>query len=160
MARVGWIDEADLASYVRDHLMKSQAESLRPFWDSIIRQGQKSAYNEIVSAFAARGYTLAQITAWDRGEEFQLDIGAWWALKRLGVMHSDALGQANLDALDRRPELHGKEPDIKPVVLTISGVVQEPLGTFGQPSFGPMDTTDDLFVMDTEDSRIGEVTRF
>jgi hypothetical protein len=158
---VGWVDFQTLSDYVKDHLQKSAAERLRPHWDSMIRQGQKAGYNEIVSAFAARGYSKAQIDQWDRGDEFQLDIGAWWALKRLGVVQADMLGQANLNALDRRKELWGsKKDEIPAVVLTIDGVAVTPEGTFGQPNFGPMDTSEDLFVMDTEDSRIGEATRF
>lgn len=160
MARVGWIDEKDLADYVKDHLQKSKVEVLKPFWDSLIRRSQIAAYNEIVTAFANSGFTLAQITQWDRGEEFQMDIGAWWALKRIGVMHSDILGQQNLDALDRRPELWGTKDGVPGVVLTINGVVQQAELPYGQPNTGPMDTTEDLFVMDPDDRRIGQVTQF
>jgi hypothetical protein len=159
MATVGWLDEGDLSDYVKDHLQKAKTEQLKPYWDSIIRQGVTSAYYEIVSAFALRGYTKAQTDQWDRGREFQLDIGAWWALKRLGVMHSDVLGQANLDALDRRPELRGTK-EIPAVPLIVDGEILDPAGTYGQPNYGPLSTTDDLFVMDPYDPRIGEVTQF
>lgn len=160
MALTGWIDEAQLAQYVKDHLQKAQAEQLKPYWDTMIRQGVRSAYNEIRAAFGSRGFTPAQIDQWDRGEEFQLDIGAWWALKRLGVMHSDILGQANLDALDRRVDLWGKPPDKLPAVLLIDGVIQQPLGDYGQPTTGAIETTEDLFVMDADDARIGQTTEF
>ncbi len=159
-ASVGWISFDTLSQYVKDHLQKSQAESLKPYWDSIITAGIRSGYLEIVSAFASRGYLKSVIDQWDRGAEFQQDIGAWWALKRLGIVRADTLGQANLDALDRRKELYGDPPDVLPVILMVGGVVQIPTGTFGQPNFGAIDESRDLFKMDDNDPRRDLITRF
>lgn len=164
MALPGVIDFPTMSGYVKDHLMKSPAEILQPHWDSIVNAGITTGYWACVHAWVLRGYTQAQVDQWDRLAEYQLDIGAWFALKRLSAMIPDSLGQANLDALDRRPELVFPPKDgAISAVLTINGVAVDGLGTYGQPSFGQFDTSHDMFIppfTSSDDSRIGEVTKF
>lgn len=160
----GWVELDDLRGFVRDHLQKSQTEALKPNWESICRGALQAAYGYIVRAFAMRGYTKAQIDQWDFGEEYQRDIAAWIALKRLAVISPDnAAGQRALDSLDRRKELVGDpKDDIPAALMMIDGEVVDPAGDFGQIHVGTMDTSEDMFVMPTssDDSRIGEVSRF
>lgn len=165
----GWVELEDdgdtvgIQSYVRDHLSKAPSEALKPHWKSICAAALQSAYGTIVRAFAARGFSKAQIDQWDFGEEFQRDLAAWFALKRVGVLHPDETSQRQLDDLDRRKELFGDEKEgIPPAVMLIGGVIVEPAGGYGQVSVGPMDTSEDMFVMPRagQDSRIGQVTRF
>jgi hypothetical protein len=164
MALPGVIDFATMNKFVKDSLALGPPVMLQPHWDSIINQGITSGYWTVIGAWTARGYTKAQIDQWDRLAEFQLEIGAWFALKRLSAMMPDSLSQANLDALDRRPEMvyPAKDGAIS-AVMTINGVAVDGEGDYSQANWGPMDTTGDMFVLPTsssEDIRIGQLTRF
>lgn len=170
MALPGVVDFATMSGYVKDHLAKSPAEILQPHWDSIINAAITTGYWHCVNAWIIRGYTKEQVDDWDRLAEYQLDIGAWFALKRLSAMIPDSLGQANLDKLDRRAELQAPQVDSfgrgnngGTAVLTIDGVPVDGEGTYGQPNTGPMDTTHDMFVpafYQQDDSRLGQLTKF
>ena len=156
----GWIDAQTLGDFVKDNLSRAPGNELRQHWDSIISAAIDFGYGEIVSAFGQRGYTPAQVAAWDRGLEFHRDIAAWYALQRMKVLSPDSYNGDTLKTLDRRLDLRGdKSKDWPAVVLTIGGVPQNPGGTWGQPSTGPLDTSQDMFVPDTDDSRIGTPTR-
>lgn len=160
-AAYGWVDFATLSDYVRDHLQKGQDITLKPWWDKLINAALRAAHGDIVTVFARRGFTPAQINQWDRRQEFQQDIGLWWALRRVATVSQGQVNHEGLEAIDRRPELRGDESkNIEPMVLTIDGVAQDPEGTFGQPNWGAFDTTDDMFVEDDADVRRGQVTRF
>lgn len=160
-AAQGWIDFAMLSDYVKSHLQKGADTALKQHWDTVINAALKTGYWEIVTAFARKGFSKAQVDQWDRGAEFHLDIGLWFAMKRLAVLYPDRIGQDNLNDLDRRKELWGDEKEGIPIaILTIDGVPQEPVGDYGQPNTGPMDMTTDMFREDPLDVRRGEVTQF
>jgi hypothetical protein len=156
---VNWIDVDELREYVASHLAKGPTEPLKPHWDVILPAALDAAYGTIWGAFAAKGFTQSQVDQWDRGAEFQRDIAAWFALKRLAVIHPDVVGQQHLTELDRRPELFGTN-EMPAVVLTVDGQAVYPEGTYGLVTTGPMRTADDLFLMDPDDTRIGQTTRW
>ena len=159
----GNVDFATLSQFVKDHLAKAPSEILKPHWDTIINQGLVAGYWTVVNAWIYRGYTKAQVDQWDRLDEYQLEIAAWFCLKRLSALQPDGVSQAQLDALDRRPELVNPPKDgMVSAVLTINGEAVEGEGDFGQPTYGPVDTTNDMFITpktNRDDSRIGEITR-
>lgn len=157
-----FIDAPTLSAFVKDNLAHAIGNDLRQHWDSIIAQALLESYGEILSAFAERGFLQAQVDAWDRGIEFQKSLGAWFALRRMQILQGDAYSDKALTILDRRIDLRGdKTKDWTAVALTINGVAQYPNGTYGLPAVGPIDTTNDMFVMPTkqQDSRIGCTTR-
>lgn len=124
---------------------------LPSFWAQLISDCQTRAYNEIVSRLAARGFSAAQIAAWDRGAEFELSLTAFWAI-------TDGAGLEGADdkflaKLDRREELDT-------VAVTSGGTFSDPAGTAGLPSTGSYDTSTDMFVFDQndEDPRRGTET--
>ena len=60
--------------------LKVDENDLPGNWDQTIEDAATDAYREIVGKLMARGFTQAQIDAWDRGAEFQRDIGLFWNL--------------------------------------------------------------------------------
>lgn len=160
---LGWITTQTLSDFIKDNLAKAPSAALADRWDSIIDAGVTFGYSEIVSAFVDRGFTLAQVAQWDRGLEFHRDLGAWYALRRMQILQPDSYSDKALTLLDRRLDLKGDKTTGWPAVpLMIAGVPQSPLGTYGLPAVGPIDTTGDMFVMPgpNDDARIGQVTRF
>ena len=131
-------------------LMSVAPSGLAAKWDMIVRDSNRAAYNEIVGVLSGRGYTAAQIAAWVRGEEFEADIGLYWALVKGGGL--EGYSDTFINKLDRREEL--AEVDV-----VVDGVVVDP-DSEGDIGFGDFDTTGDLFVADSADARRGEVTQF
>ena len=150
---MSFINDAALKAALKDELKIAATESLATHWNSIVTRSRTAAYGFIVNKLLARGFTKAQIDQWDRGEEFETDIGVWWCLERGAAQNPDAQNEAQLaeKKLDRRWELDD-------IVFTIGYAVVEPEGTYGQVTTGPMDTSGDMFVPDPDDPRRGEVT--
>lgn len=143
-----FITDTDLKARLAS-LLSIAPTTLATKWDVIVRDSNRSAYNEIVGVLLGRGFTLSQITSWARGAEFETDIGLFWcAIKGGGLEGYD---DKFINRLDRRKEL--KEVDV-----VVAGVFIEPadsdIGT------GDYDTTEDLFILDPDDVRRGEVTQF
>lgn len=123
-----------------------------PQWRTYLQTGQQWAYNEIVTALATRGYSKAQIDAWDRGKEFEQSIGAFWALDLGGLL-------GNVDdrlwtKLDRRAELATVD------VLIGGGLVTPGGSDQGAVGHGKLSAADDLFSLDPRDRRRGVPTEW
>jgi len=150
-----------LKSYLKDVMAKQPAAALLPHWDQIVTRSNISAYNDIVSRFARRGYSKAQIDRWDRGLEYQLDIGVWYCLQKLATMQPEYHTQS-LQWFDRRMEISGNEIQgltLEPLI--VNGEIVTPDKKYGQVSTGEFDATSDLFVPhDLTDPRRGVTTRF
>lgn len=163
-----FIQDADLTSALRDVLQRAGGAqgNLRPFWNSIITNANNKAYWEIVERFMHRGYSKAIIDQWDRGAEFQRDIGLWWALEMGLAMDPETYNPEALKPyqLDRRSELEtGQEQGSfrKGVLLTIGGVFVQPDTSVAQAVSGGFDTSGDMFVWpDPNDTRIGNPSKF
>lgn len=161
----GWLTDFQLQQVLLDQLQKSNASNsatLEPWWEGVVSRANLWAYWEIVGRLAERGFTKSQIDAWDRGQEFQQDLGLWRAISQLAAMQPDTYSAKGLESLDRRKELTGSErEDIKPVGVTSGGLWQDPAGVPGQVSTGGYDQSQDMFVWpDPDDSRLGEVSEF
>jgi hypothetical protein len=132
----GFLQDSDLNDSLADELQKVRG-SLVGFWLGVITEANQWAYNEILSRLVARGFTLAQVTAWDRGAEFQRDMGVWKCIADNAVMQPDSYNVKAKDTLDRRKELSGAPQDnIQACILTINGVFQAPQTTVGNPNNG------------------------
>ena len=156
-----FLTDVQLNAAVASTLQKASVP-LTGFWDEIITAANLSAYWEIVGQLSARGFTKAQIDAWDRGPEFQRALGVFWALNHQAAQAAtDEYSRVNLKEFDRRMELSGNpSKGITAVVVTASGVFQRPETTVGQATTGPLDTTTDHFVpFDPCDPRMGTPTR-
>src|SRR5947209_1868334 len=58
-----------------------------PYWTNIAADSQKAAYYEIQARLLPRGYSLADVTSWDRGAEFERDIALYWCLIKGAGLH-------------------------------------------------------------------------
>lgn len=141
-----FLTDNDILDRIADVLQAASRSALPSQWAStIVPDGHRRAYNEIVSALASRGYTLSQITSWDRGTEFEADLGVWASLVKGASLAN--VTPTLLEMYDRREELRGNPAKGVPaVVVTISGAFVDPAGTAGQVVVGSDDTSGDTFV--------------
>lgn len=119
---------------------------------TVIKSANAAAYGCIVRALIARGYTKAQVDAWDSGAEFQRSIGLYfYFVSPLSQTGEDA---EVIKMLDRRKEL-------KTEAVTNSYVLISPApGQPGQVAVGAFDQSADMFVWpDPDDSRIGQISQ-
>ncbi len=99
---MAFVTDAEVKSALAD-ILAQDVSALVSKWDGIITRANASAYQDILSALGARGYTTAQIAAWLRGPEFNLDIALFWCLVHGGA--SLNYDDRFIKLLDRRGEL-------------------------------------------------------
>lgn len=117
-----FITPTQLLSAVASRLKVAGPGSLPDFWTDIVDQATNGSYQEIVGALLARGFSPAQIAAWDRGAEFQLSHGTYLALLNGGAL--EALDPRMLALLDKTAAL-------KDVQVFTGGVWVNPQGASG-----------------------------
>lgn len=114
---VGFLTREEFRQSLADTL-KVSVSDLGSNWDRQCEEAMRSAYLDIRGALVQRGFTAAQVLAWERGAEFQRDIGHYWALVRSGA--AVPMDDRILERLDRRKEL------MTVVVEIDTGVPQAP----------------------------------
>jgi hypothetical protein len=107
---------------------------------AVITDAVDEAYQEIVTVLTERGYTAAQIAAWDRGAEFNRKIGVCLSLTNIGVNHE--VDEQRLDRICKCRE------ELLTVSVLVSGVLVEPSSDAADFGHGTMSTTTDTFVFD------------
>lgn len=126
---------------ISDALSQSGVNNVPIQMNGINKRAHAWAEQQVVAALAGRGYTTAQIAAFDQGANFVYDLTVWRALAMSRALQSlGTTGTMLLSQFDRRAEL-------ATVVYTAGGVYQDPLGTVGLPSVGDNDTSNDIFVL-------------
>jgi len=135
-----FLSDSEFTTHVAASL-KVASSDLASYWSEIAGKAHQSAYYDIRGALINRGFSAAQVDAWERGAEFERDIGLWWAIIRGGrPAHID---DQMMEALDRRMEL-------KTVAVEVSsGAAQEPGGNQSNIVSGTLDTTTDRWTKDT-----------
>jgi len=73
-------DNSLIESILGTQLKQGSFAALPEYWTNIVGVSHPKAYNEIYMALMRRGFTAAQINAWDSGAEYELDISLWWCL--------------------------------------------------------------------------------
>jgi hypothetical protein len=114
------------------------------YWNRLLITALNRSYWIIVSELLQRGYSKAIIDQWDRGAEFQQDIGVWVTLGMAATQTKDKVNfSALMVVLDRRGELRGVKDKtgqgwfIEPVMVTINnGVLMQPDTDVGQVTTG------------------------
>jgi len=113
-------------------------------WPVIITAANTAAYNEIVTRLTARGFSAAQIAAWDRGVEYETKIALYWSLLEGGA----------LDGYDDRSlrEMKAWIKELDTVQVLNAGAWQKPGNIPGPGTVGTgrMDTG-------LDDPRVGRV---
>jgi hypothetical protein len=146
-----FVDDATILQLVSDRLQAAGVANLPTWWASTVLTCHQWAYNEIVAALAARGFSAAQIAAFDRGKDVEIDLSIFRSLSAGGSL-------ANYDdkfirSFDRRGEL-------KEMAVLNGGAWQYPTESQGTVGSGTMDTNSDLIVLDPDDPRLGRTTHW
>ena len=114
-----FLEDNYLEEIVKDVLGKHALESASR-WVSITASSNRAAQGNIRQALMARGYTLAQILAWDDVESFNEHLTVFWALVAGGATQStDQQTIELIKLMDRRAEL-------ATVTITTDGEIVEP----------------------------------
>lgn len=149
---------ATVQQQVSDLLKNASVADLPAWWTTIITNAQLRAYNEIFAALSGRGFTAAQIAAWDRGPEFEGNMTCYYALMAGGA--AESIDEKALASLDRSKELTG-DPQHPAVQITNGGVYQYPQGNPGTVGTGRMSPGGSIFSWpDPSDPRLGRPTRW
>lgn len=149
----GFVTDAVVLGRVSD-LLGVNVSNLPPKWQTLVQNSNTSAYQEILGRLITRGYTPAQINAWDRGAEFQTDLALFWTLTKGGGLanYSDVF----LKALDRRK-------DLDTVILFVGQQWKATGDTPGTIGSGALDGSRDRFgvPIDPNDTKnLGQPTRW
>ena len=134
---MAFITDATLTTKVAGILKLAEAD-LPSYWTVIIADANLSAYQDIVGHLLRRGFTKAQIDTWDRGAEFQKDIGLFWCLVKGAGLHG--YDDKFIRLLDRRKELDE-------VFIIDGSMALEPAGV-EQYGSGRLTTDNDQFRLD------------
>lgn len=100
-----------------------------------------AAYNRIRSVLFNRGFTAAQIAAWDEGEDWNTRVGvvmAFWAVSK---------GDEDRGEPFRR-EYESLMEELKDAAIIIGGEMVNPSGAGTRVSYGSFDTCSDVHTME------------
>lgn len=114
----------------------SDALEVEERYDTIITQSIQEGYEEIVSALAARGYSISQIESWDRRARFNIDLALFWSLTK-GVISQ--LPFETIRQLDRRKELESLTPTVDGVPIPIDPTTASGNISYGRLAFDSLD---------------------
>lgn len=84
-------------------LLKVKEQALADHWDGLCEQSATFSINEVRGRLYRRGFSAADVGAWDRLAEVTLDIGLWRAIMLGGVYSGFDAGV--IKAFDRREEM-------------------------------------------------------
>lgn len=96
------VTAGDVLQRVADAL-KKDVGALQSYWTNHVTGALTYATQEVQGRLVARGFTLAQVAAWTRRDEFVSDIALFRALVLGGML--EGFDKTWLDAIDRRKEL-------------------------------------------------------
>ncbi len=96
---------------------KTTVDELPAYWDDVATRANAAAFNLIRVALLKRGFTAAQVNAWDSLDDYRADLALWSAFTKYAVL--EEYDQKSLATLDRRKELVD-------VDVTVGGVLVAP----------------------------------
>lgn len=97
----------------------AQLDEEAPHWNAMIPAANLRAYNHVRETMLARGFTSAQIDAWDRAEEFNRRIGVCVLLED-GAVSSESLDGQKIERVCACRE------ELKVAQVVIDGEIVEP----------------------------------
>jgi hypothetical protein len=113
-----FVADSDIQVLMAAALKKATFADLPNYWTNIIQRAHQAAYNEIYMALVRRGFSPAQIAAWDSGPEYELFLSCWWSCVFGGGFH--AYDPTWIRELDRRKN------QLPTVEVSNAGVWQPP----------------------------------
>ena len=144
----GFISDTELLEYVAAVLHRAGVAvttdvTQSTFWPPIVTQASASAWGEIRDRLIRRGWTPAQVSAWDRGAECQKQIGTYNALRDGGCLEnfSETFLRNMMRYFD--PTIEGNILDS--TLITDGGVWQTPGDTPGTVGTGPISQSGYIF---------------
>ncbi len=122
MAATPFLTDSELVSAVAQ-VLRQQGVTLSTAWydpitgTGIIPDANQAAYRDIRGALLMRSFGANQVDNWDRGREFNLDLGIFWSLVKGAGLY--AYDDRWVERLDRRKEL-------KEVLVEVAGGATTP----------------------------------
>lgn len=120
-----FITTADLKQAVADSIHKDITK-LHPLWDRLCADCVEAGYADIKNRLLIKGFTIAQVDAWDDGYRYNLDQSLFWALTRGAAFGENS--DRDIAKLDHRKEL--ESPFL--VAIAVGGVMVTPGAVAGQ----------------------------
>lgn len=139
-----WLSDNDLGDTVAARLgtTRTSLAADSAYWTTIISEANTEAYNYIRTKLLDRGYSVANIDAWDRRVEFN---------KKLGVCIAFENGAASknypLEAVDRICKCR---EELETVAIVVDDEVVSPESGGARVSYGDVDDGSDTFTSDME----------
>jgi hypothetical protein len=132
------LTDADIKAAVAAALKKASADDLPAYWDEIVEAAHVSGWQDVLEALLRRGFTAAQVEAWDRAAEFERKQSLYHALLNGGGLESFDLTGVRL--YDQSKKLEVIQVYIGGVYTTPANGTAGP-GTvgYGEPSGGSTD---------------------
>lgn len=137
---MAFVTDAEIKQYLADHLGQSTYGNLETRYDRLITRANTAAYNLILTTLNGRGYTAAQIAAWDQGAEFNLDLACCYLLPSVKGGDDDGVWR----------ERFCRKDELAEIAVLVSGEVVNPESSQAAVSYGNMSRTDDVYSRDTE----------
>jgi hypothetical protein len=137
---MAFVTDADIKQYFADHTAQSAYGNLEPRYDRLITRANTAAYNLILTTLGSRGYTAAQIAAWDQGAEFNLDLACCYLLPSVKGGDDDGIWR----------ERFCRKDELAEIAVLVSGEVVDPASSQAAVSYGDMSRSDDAYSRDTE----------
>lgn len=133
-----YTDDAEMRPLLKATLQRLNLPTTSTY-DTLLPKGIVWAYRDIADILLGRGYTIAQIDAWDSAKTYNQQLALYWTIILGGVTHD--YDEDYLNQLDRRE-------DLKTVVIAAGNVVpdDETTGT----TVGKIEGEGDVFSMDSE----------
>lgn len=133
---MAFVADSVVQAAVQDAL--KQYTGLGAWVSNIATRAHARAYNLIVRTMANKGFSLTQITTWDEGASFEVDLAVWYTLTNDNVLHTIGVDEKFAVSFDRSKELAAV------TAFTAAGVPMVPTGPYGLPQSGA-ESTDSLF---------------
>lgn len=153
MAAAFTTDQAVLVRIAAALKQASGPSALPDYWSTIANRAHRRATGAIYRRLGSRGFTAAQVAAWDDGAEYEEGVALYWALVEGGA----------LDQFDDKAirEMARWEKELETVDVFTAGVWQTPAGPPLAVSTGDLNTGNDAFVApDPCDPRTGNPTEW
>lgn len=117
-------------------LKLASVSDLPDWWDDVIERCHTSAYQEIVGQLLQRGFSKAQVDAWDRGVEFERHLSLYFVF-------TSPQGHGSFDT--NAVKLWDRREDLKSALVYASGAWTNPGESPGTVGNGRMSESVGVF---------------
>lgn len=138
-----WITDAALKTAIALADAQASSSALPAHLAGAAASANVAAYNRIRSVLFNRGFTSAQIAAWDEREDWNTRVGvvlAFWSASK---------GDEDRGEPFRR-EYESLMEELQDAAIIIGGEMVNPTGAGTRVSYGDYDTGSDIHTMDDE----------